>query len=58
MIQVNTNTLMLAIFVALGVVLVAGLMAIPALEQSVLADKGGVPNGHASSKARGHCELC
>ena len=33
----NTNTLMLAIFIALGVVLVAGLIAIPVLEQSVLA---------------------
>jgi hypothetical protein len=49
---------MLGIFVALSVVLVAGLVVIPVLEQSVQADKGGIPNGHASTKARGHCTLC
>ena len=38
----ETNTIMLAIFVALGVMLVAGLVAIPAIEQAALADKGGV----------------
>jgi hypothetical protein len=54
----QTNTLMFAIFVALGAVLVAGLIAIPVIEQSVQADKGGIPNGHASTKARGHCTLC
>lgn len=40
----ETNTIMLAIFVALGVMLVAGLVAIPAIEQAALADKGGMPN--------------
>jgi hypothetical protein len=40
----ETNTITLAIFVALGVMLVAGLVAIPALEQAALATKGGVPN--------------
>ena len=39
MIQVNTNTIMLAIFTALGVVLVAGLVAIPSMEQAS-ADNG------------------
>jgi hypothetical protein len=44
---------MLGIFIALGVVLVAGLVVIPEIEQqAALADKGDVPNGHASSKAR------
>jgi hypothetical protein len=27
------------------------------LEQSVQADKGGIPNAHASDKARGHEHL-
>jgi hypothetical protein len=30
-------------------------VAIPALQQSVQADKGGIPNDHASPNARGHC---
>ncbi|MFL6421505.1 MAG: hypothetical protein ACJ71P_19165 [Nitrososphaeraceae archaeon] len=30
-----------------------GLIAIPAIEQAVQADKGGIPNSHASDKARG-----
>jgi len=34
--------------------LIGGLIAIPAIEQAVLADKGGVPNVHASDNARGH----
>jgi hypothetical protein len=46
---------MVAIFVAVGATLVAGLIAIPVLQQSVQADKGGIPNDHASPKARGHC---
>ena len=54
----NTNTLLLAMVVAFGVMLVAGLLSIPVLEQSVQADKGGIPNTHASTKARGHCTLC
>jgi hypothetical protein len=50
----QTNTMMLAIFVALGVMLVAGLVVIPEIEQqAALADKGGVPNVHASDKAFG-----
>ena len=45
----KTNTVMLAIFVALGATLVAGLIAIPTIEQqhAAHADKGGVPNEHA-----------
>lgn len=39
------NTIMLAIFVALGVMLVAGLVVMPTIEQAALANKGGVPNG-------------
>lgn len=56
----HTNTLLFAIVVAFGVFLVARLIAIPAIEQqqSALADKGGYPNEHASSKARGHCGTC
>ena len=46
------NQLMVAIFVAVGATLVAGLIAIPVLEQSVQADKGGIPNGHASDTAK------
>jgi hypothetical protein len=47
------NQLMLAIFIALGVMLVAGLIAIPSMEQQqALADKGGIPNGHASDRAK------
>jgi hypothetical protein len=55
MTQANRNTIPLSLVVALGIVLVAGLIAIPVLEQSVQADKGGIPNGHASDKARGKC---
>jgi hypothetical protein len=47
------NQLILSIFVALGATLVAGLVAIPAIEQAVQAEKGGIPNSHASIKARG-----
>jgi hypothetical protein len=39
--------------VAFGVFLIGGLIAIPAIEQAVQADKGGIPNSHASDKARG-----
>jgi hypothetical protein len=47
----DTNTIMLAIFVALGVMLVAGLVAIPAIEQhAALANKGGNPNGGGGHK--------
>jgi len=55
----KTNTVMLAIFVALGATLVAGLIAIPTIEQqhAAHADKGGAPNAHASDKARGHCAI-
>jgi hypothetical protein len=54
----QTNTVMLGILVALGVILVAGLIAIPVIEQQAAhADKGGVPNTHASSKARGRGHL-
>jgi hypothetical protein len=35
----QTNTIMLGIFIALGVVLVAGLIAIPSMEQA-FADNG------------------
>ncbi len=38
----NANTVMLAVFVALGVTLVAGLIAIPTIEQahaSILSDR-------------------
>jgi hypothetical protein len=49
----ETNTIIFAIFVALGVMLVAGLVAIPAIEQAALADKGGVPNpGHKKVRER------
>jgi hypothetical protein len=48
----ETNTIMLAIFVALGVMLVAGLVVIPATEQSALADKGGMPNGGHKKRVR------
>ncbi len=48
------STVMLAVFVALGVILVAGLIAIPVLEQSVQANKGGIPNEHASPTAFRH----
>jgi hypothetical protein len=50
---------MLAIFVALGATLVAGLIAIPTIEQqqTAYADKGGAPNAHASDKARGHSAI-
>jgi hypothetical protein len=49
---------MLGILVALGVILVAGLIAIPVIErQAAYADKAGVPNTHASSKARGRGHL-
>lgn len=41
----ETDTIMLAIFVALGVVLIAGLVVMPAIEQAALANQGGVPNG-------------
>lgn len=40
----ETNTIMLAIFVALGVMLVAGLVVMPTIEQAALATKGGLPN--------------
>ena len=45
----QTDTLLLAIVVAFGVFLVAGLIAIPVIEQqqAAHADKGGVPNEHA-----------
>jgi len=55
---------MVAIFLALGIMLVAGIVAIPVLGQSVQADKGGIPNEHASSKAQGRggsggdCQTC
>jgi hypothetical protein len=51
----QTNTLMIAISMALGVILVAGLIAIPTIEQqqAARADKGGVPNSHASRNAQG-----
>jgi len=52
------DQLMVAIFVAMMATLVAGLVAIPVLEQSVQADKGGIPNEHASPKARGHGGDC
>lgn len=42
---------MFVIFIALGVMLVAGLVVVS--EQSALANKGGIPNEHASSKAHG-----
>jgi hypothetical protein len=43
----QTNTGMLAIFVALGVMLIAGLIAIPTIEQAALANKGGTSNENA-----------
>jgi hypothetical protein len=50
----TTNTLMLAVFIALGVMLVAGLVVIPEIEQqAALADKGGVPNTHAAGHGKG-----
>jgi hypothetical protein len=56
MTQVNCSTIMLSLVVALGLVLVAGLVIMPEIEQqAALADKGGIPNGHASDKARGKC---
>jgi len=67
----QTNTIMRAIFVALGAVLVAGLVAIPVLEQSVLAkgppekaqtilraepkDRGAVASGGHSGGPCGTC---
>jgi hypothetical protein len=39
MIQANRNTILLSLAVALGVMLVAGLIAIPAMEQA-FADNG------------------
>ena len=54
----KANTVMVAIFVALDVVVVAGLVVIPEIEHySALADPGGAPNEHASDKARGHCPI-
>ena len=38
---------MLAIFVALGVMLIAGLIAIPTIQQAALANKGGTSNENA-----------
>jgi hypothetical protein len=50
----QTNTVMVAIFIAFGIMLVAGLIAIPVIEQqqAAHADKGGVPNTHASDRAK------
>ena len=46
---------MVAIFVVLGVMVAAALVVVPALleHQQALADKGGIPNEHASDKASG-----
>jgi hypothetical protein len=46
---------MVAIFIALGALLVAGLVVVPVMmeHQQALADKGGIPNEHASDKASG-----
>jgi uncharacterized membrane protein YjgN (DUF898 family) len=48
----ETNNIMLAIFVVLGAMLIAGLVVMPAIEQAALADKGGVPNGHQKARER------
>jgi hypothetical protein len=54
----QTNSLMVAIFVALGVVLVAGLVIIPEIEQqAALADKGGIPNDNSAGHGRGRLHL-
>jgi hypothetical protein len=41
----NTNTLMLAIFIALGVVLVAGLVVVPAIHEAQAKCEGFKKNG-------------
>jgi hypothetical protein len=51
--QQETNYLTLAIVLAFGVFLIAGLVIVPAIEE-VQADKGGIPNTHAGSHGRGH----
>jgi hypothetical protein len=53
------NQLMVAIFVAVGATLVAGLIAIPLIEQqqAAHADKGGVPNAKSAGHGRGHLKL-
>jgi hypothetical protein len=60
MIKQNTNTLMVAIFVALGVVLIAGLMVIPAIDEAharnaVASERNKGQRG--SEQGRGHLHL-
>ena len=43
----HTNTLMVAIFIAVDVMLVAGLISIPTIERAALANKGGTSNENA-----------
>ena len=50
----ETNYIMLAIVLALGVFLVAGLVVVPTIElQQAQADKGGVPNSHSAGHGHG-----
>ena len=52
----QANLIMVAILIALGVVLVAGLVVIPEIEQQqlALADKGGIPHTGSNGRGRNH----
>lgn len=54
----NRNTILLSLVVALGVMLAAGLVVIPEIEQQVaLADNGGIPNDNSAGHGRGRLHL-
>jgi hypothetical protein len=60
MTQVNANTLMLALFVALGAMLVVGLVVLPAIDQAQARSSTAEERNkgqRGSEKGRGHLPL-